>query len=540
MDRVKVYSNERLDISDVEAIIDGANEDAKRQNQAFISASAQILNGFFFTIVDADTLRVTLGAAYTPDNLAAGGQLLTNGASQQTLEFGGLTTSTVYTVWIRLTTTDGTTANRVFWDAAAVDEVVSAVDTRQIESWEAQVAETSPGVEWVPCWQVNWNSDLTAGAPNNLITDVRPLLFEGAGGGSDYDNGAHVVDDANDYVSTWGGGNDRSSDRGTYAIGDFATFAQMVLQKLDEIQGGVNDTTNTNPQTGRWWDAPTHSLDDVLPLTGNNGTTGGMRGGIYPATDGTYNDGTNALRWANGYFDKVWATDEVEIQSTSPYLNLDCGSGGVALLEMGDTDFLNFFSIRYTESTQLTNIEHVGELRFVSDAQGTVMSWDGTPSTGVAFHVTPVPSANLGENMGSSSYRWNDGFFDAIDLNEAPTATTARLKKLDAVNVPKAWGHVTTDGVGGVTLDDGYNITSVAVGVGGVTITFAQAFANTNFALVVTGAESTLLHLYMEVDGGATRTTTTCLVAAILTSTLANFDLSANIGRFSFVVFGRQ
>lgn len=108
---------------------------------------------------------------------------------------------------------------------------------------------------------------------------------------------------------------------------------------------------------------------------------------------------------------------------------------------------------------------------------------------------------------------------NTISLTASQPASTADTGANVAysTHMAKAWGKITTNGAGAVTVDDGLNIASVAVSATVVTITFAHAFANANYAATVTGtgigqfvigafgvANTTTLEIYLwEVVGAA-------------------------------------
>jgi hypothetical protein len=59
--------------------------------------------------------------------------------------------------------------------------------------------------------------------------------------------------------------------------------------------------------------------------------------------------------------------------------------------------------------------------------------------------------------------------------------------RLTVTNIPKAWGILTTDGAGNVSVSAGFNISSVAINTNGVRVTFAQAFSSASYAVVLLG-----------------------------------------------------
>ncbi len=77
-------------------------------------------------------------------------------------------------------------------------------------------------------------------------------------------------------------------------------------------------------------------------------------------------------------------------------------------------------------------------------------------------------------------------FAARLSLTDAnPAATVGFTNTLLAKNLIKAWAHITTDGIGGITLVDGFNVASVQLpGASVLQVTFANPMANTNYAAV--------------------------------------------------------
>jgi hypothetical protein len=67
-----------------------------------------------------------------------------------------------------------------------------------------------------------------------------------------------------------------------------------------------------------------------------------------------------------------------------------------------------------------------------------------------------------------------------ISLQSAtnPTSTTGFTNRITPKNVAKVWGLIRTDGVGGVSVLDGFNIASVSLGLTSMTVTFATALGS--------------------------------------------------------------
>lgn len=82
-------------------------------------------------------------------------------------------------------------------------------------------------------------------------------------------------------------------------------------------------------------------------------------------------------------------------------------------------------------------------------------------------------------------------FGEALNLTATQPAKTAdpgANNRLYSTNTVKAWAKISTDGVGGYTIDDGYNVASCTLNAAYVEVTWARVFANANYAPVVTAS----------------------------------------------------
>lgn len=74
-------------------------------------------------------------------------------------------------------------------------------------------------------------------------------------------------------------------------------------------------------------------------------------------------------------------------------------------------------------------------------------------------------------------------FTSTVASGSNPAGTAAGANTLDALMIPKAWIRWETNGVGGITYDDGGRVASVTLPGGSrVRITFATPFDNTNYS----------------------------------------------------------
>lgn len=280
MDRVNVYPNQRIGITDYE---NGAGGKLVRANQlrearSFIlptgrttgaaATSARILGGFNFDTISYGvdtTATLNRGTGILPfldesGNLLYGYVSGGEGATSIIVDFSAAAPSSTQAVWVRLTQTAGEFGNRVFWNpTGSGSEFVDNIGTQLLMGWEAVIqdnAAAAPGNgEYVKIWEVvlNGSNQITS------ITDRRHLYFEGDQGSS---------------LEEWGAGNDRSTARGTYGVQDLHMWVQAVNKQLDSIIG----------QTG-WYKAPPLSLTDLGGASGRLVTVDQPGG---PGGDGDY------------------------------------------------------------------------------------------------------------------------------------------------------------------------------------------------------------------------------------------------------------
>jgi len=145
----------------------------------------------------------------------------------------------VYSVYVRLAYSTGTSENRVHWHQATTQEIVSFVTTREELTWEWVATTGSPpaGGDWVKIWEVT----VAAGAVT-IVADYRHFFFEGDGKSG-----------AGQWAHEWGTALDRNANRATYGIQDFHKLASAFRKKVEDIQGSYYS----------WWEEPGLSLSDL-------------------------------------------------------------------------------------------------------------------------------------------------------------------------------------------------------------------------------------------------------------------------------------
>lgn len=148
-------------------------------------------------------------------------------------------------------------------------------------------------------------------------------------------------------------------------------------------------------------------------------------------------------------------------------------------------------------------------------------------------HAT-MPTVNADNAGGGPALSVGAGHIAMSGAN--PAANAALTNLLTPLNVPRAWGRVTSDTD---TVDDGCNVTSaIANAAGYILVTLATAMANANFCVVGSaipaGANTALF-----VSANA-QSTTTFALWVFNASGVAAPDLQTVAYEIHFVVFGRQ
>jgi hypothetical protein len=120
-------------------------------------------------------------------------------------------------------------------------------------------------------------------------------------------------------------------------------------------------------------------------------------------------------------------------------------------------------------------------------------------------------------------------------LGTAPDKNVAIRKTATSANVCAAWGNITTDSVGGVTLNDGYNITGVSISGTDVLVTLGEGFANTAYVCHVEAVNSGTVRAFPGL-----KTTGTTTIGAYNHSTNIGFNLATGTMTLDVTWYGRQ
>lgn len=294
-DLVRFESNERVDLGDMLAFQQNMRSDIR-------ASFAQIM-------LDSGNNRVLGGYAVTEDSggpstfievnagTALGSHVLQGGTQEygvvfgdeapalQTLDFTGRPAAT-YNIYVRFSSTPGSSANRIFWNTATNQEEVDSIETREVISWDTEINTVLPGPEYFKVAEVIWDGISVDDAD---VTQTRIMYFEG--------------NEAGGFANNWGTGNDRDADRGLYGINDFRQWTSMLRTQLSEFMGGGK----------AWHDAISvgvedHYADNLDPHTDtlvqsvrlDVGTNPAVSGGHRLATTSWFIDGMTNIQWGFG------------------------------------------------------------------------------------------------------------------------------------------------------------------------------------------------------------------------------------------------
>lgn len=118
-----------------------------------------------------------------------------------------------------------------------------------------------------------------------------------------------------------------------------------------------------------------------------------------------------------------------------------------------------------------------------------------------------------------------------------PASSTGFTNTLTPTNIPKAWGRITTNGAGSVTMADGFNMGTPTLSSNNIVVDFTTDMANANYTVLCTAQGSNPDGTCRVLAAGRTAGGFTILG---LTSTGSSVDCSGTACDVGFVVFGRQ
>ena len=177
----------------------------------------------------------------------------------------------------------------------------------------------------------------------------------------------------------------------------------------------------------------------------------------------------------------------------------------------------------------------------VWDSAGAI--W--TRETGSTFAV----KLSLGPD-GLSLYRANSASFAdgawgttalRVSSTPSPAPTTApAVNSLHATQVARSWAKVTTDGLGGVTLVEGFNVASVSLLAGALVVTLATPMTDANYAVTPSVVTTVATKWYGANPLGLAYSGFAIAVAEYTGGAVAQVDLAAVALTITFNAFGHQ
>jgi hypothetical protein len=140
---------------------------------------------------------------------------------------------------------------------------------------------------------------------------------------------------------------------------------------------------------------------------------------------------------------------------------------------------------------------------------------------------------------GTTSSTWAENAWDSPGLefaagNPSATATTFDKNLLTSASIIKAWGVISTDGAGNVSIDEGLGLASVTLSSGDITVTMRNAMASGNYAPMVQPLVTGV------VSSKPIITSTAAFKIRALDASAVQINLSAVVAAFSVHVCGKQ
>jgi len=159
---------------------------------------------------------------------------------------------------------------------------------------------------------------------------------------------------------------------------------------------------------------------------------------------------------------------------------------------------------------------------------GAILTGAGT---GVGLSVANGTAATGGTRRNAIYATNGDISFAGV---AAPTSTTAVSNALTPTNFAKGWALVTFT-AGSPAVTSGFNITSVSCSSNDLHITWASAFTNSNFAVVVTGSPSAELY-----STSNSSSTVTNIHSVDMAGATVNLCGAGSSGKVNVVAMGLQ
>lgn len=172
----------------------------------------------------------------------------------------------------------------------------------------------------------------------------------------------------------------------------------------------------------------------------------------------------------------------ISMPTDGPKITADNDGAGKSPVNVGLKDFANLITgLAGSLYGNVVGISQRSLKSFYIDGTGgvihTVASGYGQALTALLVGATGAIRAQLDTAKLA--------FTGTVASGSNPAKTAAGANTLDALMIPKAWAWWSTDGVGGITLNDGGRIASATIVGTNVRLTFASSFDNATYATIV-------------------------------------------------------
>lgn len=168
---------------------------------------------------------------------------------------------------------------------------------------------------------------------------------------------------------------------------------------------------------------------------------------------------------------------------------------------------------------------------------GAIVNAGGGNAHGIAATGAGTGAGIIANPGASGSAVDANGRIIFTGAQPAATADPGANNVLHGTNVCKAWANISTDAVGGITLNDGYNVAGVLILASRIVVTWARVMANSTYTVTFGNLDTTLR--FYSVDGPLAMVPAT--ITIVTQNTLfATLDPATNALRFMLQVFARQ
>lgn len=251
----------------------------------------------------------------------------------------------------------------------------------------------------------------------------------------------------------------------------------------------------------------------------------GVSGGEYTPTDKIVIDGSFGLEVSAPIVLDALSDQQAQLDSTRPPQ-----ASSRRLLHRSAVDGTSFARIYVSRQSPIG-------LEYVVGAAWDGAQWvrDGA-ATATRMLVTGGGEVRVEISLAGATFAaWDT---PSLSLRSGNPASGAFANTLYSSSIPKAWGLITTDGAGGVTIVDAFGVEpgSDTIASGDIEITLTNSMASANYAVIANNADFTGFYA----SGRPDPVTPTTVINLRTTNSGTQVSAASNVLTTSFVVFGEQ